>query len=357
MSGSKNKCPVRQLKDDGDAVTVLREMKTAQVVTAAVFPCACYNVTQMNPGGYEQGLDLVPIAGVLGHRIGYSLSPLLHAAADSASGRRIDYQLFDVPPEHLDSFLARAGRFPDLLGFNVTVPYKEAVARRLDAMHEGAREVGAVNTVALRGGHLIGYNTDRPAIARVVRSRLAEHKLPSRQWTVVLLGAGGAARAAVWAVLDTGVVSNLVVSARGGARVNALANDVYVACSRTQTTFSAHPWLDWATLFVDPPAMLINATPLGTVGQEGGFGEPSPTPPPEHLSQFAFVLDLVYNPPETSLVRSAASLGCVAVGGGEVLIEQAVSARSIWMGEGKEQVERMAMVAAYSSWAKKASKS
>jgi shikimate dehydrogenase len=304
----------------------------------------------------EQGLDVLPVAGVLGHNIGYSLSPLLHAAADSASGRRMDYELFDVPPEHLDSFLRRVSRFPDLIGFNVTMPYKVEVARRLDAMHEGARETGAVNTVALRGEHLIGYNTDRPAIAKVLQAELKDAELPFKGWTVVVLGAGGAARAIAWALLDLGIVDNLIVVARGADRLHSLANDVYFAYSRADATFSRHPWLDWVTLFVNPPAMLVNATPLGNIESGGEIGEPSPVPPPDRLRQFDLVFDLVYNPPETELVRAARDAGHRAVGGGSMLIEQAILSRSIWLGEGKENVERMAMVAAYMSWATKVSR-
>jgi shikimate dehydrogenase len=307
----------------------------------------------MPPADEEHGLDLFPVAGVLGHGIGYSLSPLLHDAADRASGRRIDYQLFDVPPDHLDSFLLRVTRFPDLIGFNVTVPYKQEVAKRLDAMHEGAREVGAVNTVALRGEHLIGYNTDRPAIASVLRAALNEGELPMSGWTVVLLGAGGAARAVAWAILDLGMVANLIVLSRSGDRVNSLANDTYLAYSHSGATFSSHPAFDWATLFVDPPAMLINATPMGSIGSAGDVGEPSPVPPADHLAQFSVVFDLVYNPPETDLVRAAADAGCRSIGGGGMLVEQAIRSRAIWLGEGKEDVERMAMVAAFHSWASK----
>jgi shikimate dehydrogenase len=303
----------------------------------------------------QHGLDLLPVTGVLGHAIGFTLSPFLHDAADSASGRRTDYQVFDVPPNHLESFLGRVNKFPDLVGFNVTIPHKEEVARHLSAMHETAREVGAVNTVAIRGDHLIGYNTDRPAVAKVLRAELMPEGAMTG-WTVVLLGAGGAARAVAWALLDLGIAVNLVVSARNLDRLHSFANDLYLAYSRAGITFSGHPWLDWTTLFVDPPAMLINATPLGCIGIDGQVGEPSPVPPPDRLAQFALVFDLVYNPPETELLAAARNAGLKTVGGGGMLIEQAVASRSIWFGPGREDAERMAMVAAYHSWASKASR-
>jgi shikimate dehydrogenase len=310
----------------------------------------------MPPSDDNNSLDIFPVAGVLGHGIAYTLSPLLNSAADAASGRGLDYQTFDVAPEHLDSFLSRIVKFSDLIGFNVTTPHKEAIANRLDAMHESAREVGAVNTVALRGEHLIGYNTDRPAIASVLKAELKASELPPAGWTVVMLGAGGAARAAIWALLDLDIADNIIMSARNADRLHSVANDVYIACSRAGVTFTRHPWLDWTTLFVNPPAMLINATPLGTAATDGREGSPSPVPPLDHLRQFEMVFDLVYNPPITGLMAAANKIGCHAVGGGGTLIEQAIQSRSIWLGSGKEDVERMAMVAAYTSWANKISK-
>ena len=304
--------------------------------------------------GETQGLGLIPVAGLLGHDIGYSLSPLLHAAADQASGRRCDYQLFDVPPDSLPGFLSRVNQFPELVGFNVTRPHKETMARRLNALHDSAREVNSVNVVALRGEHLIGYNTDRAALVSVIRAQVGEARLPANGWTVVLLGAGGGARAAVWAVRDLGLVAELIVSARNDDRLASFTNDFYVAYSMTGAEVSSLPWLEWGDLDVTPPAMLINATPLGSADAHGEVTEPSPIPPDEILAKLSLIIDLVYTPPETGLVRAARQAGCQAVGGAGMLIEQALLSRALWFGEGEEEVERAAMVAAYTSWSGKA---
>ena len=298
-----------------------------------------------------------PVAGVLGHDIGYSLSPMLHAAAERASGRECDYQVFDIPPENLRGWLINAGSIDGIIGFNVTTPHKEDLARYLNAIHDSARQVGAVNTVAIRGGHLIGYNTDRPALQRVFRSAVMEEIHPSEGWTMVLMGAGGAARASVWAALDAGILKHLVVMSRNENRVHAMKNDFYVDFTRKGTTFSWHRWQDWATLYTEHPSILVNATPIGTDYQtwEGAsdFFDISSS----KLEMFDIVIDLVYNPPETALVRKATEAGRTAVGGGGMLIEQAVLSRSIWFGEGEEEKERAAMVAAYSSWARKTAES
>lgn len=302
----------------------------------------------------SQGLGLIPVAGLLGYGISYSLSPLLHSAADQASGRRCDYQLFDVPPDKLAGFLSRVSQFPELLGFNVTRPHKETLARRLNALHDSAREVNAVNAVALRGEHLIGYNTDRPALASVIRAELKEGELPTEGWTVVLLGGGGGARAVVWAVRDLGLVESLVVSARNDKKLDSFVNDFYVAYSVVGANVGGHPWLDWNSLEVSRPAMLINATPLGNADARGNVPEPSAVPPKDVLKGFDLVIDLVYNPPETGLIQAARESGVQAVGGGGMLVEQAVLSRALWFGEGREHVERAAMVAVYTSWSGKA---
>jgi shikimate dehydrogenase len=301
----------------------------------------------------DNSLDVFPVIGLLGQGIGYSLSPMLHDAAGQASGRECDFQLFDVHPEGLDGMLRRVVEFPELVGFNVTTPYKEEVAKRLDALHDSAREVGAVNTVAHRGEHLIGYNTDRPALVSVFRAAIAEGGLQSDGWTVVLLGAGGAARAVAWAALDAGMIRHLIVSTRSRDRMHSFKNDIYTAYSRAGVSFSSHGWLDWATLFVDKPAMLINATPLGSLNADGLIDEPSPVPPGERLGQFSVVLDLAYSPPETELMQAARDAGCTSIGGAGMLVEQAVLSRALWFGTGMEHIERVAMVAMYTSWAVK----
>lgn len=301
----------------------------------------------------DGSLDTFPLIGLLGYGIGYSLSPMLHDAAGQASRRECDFQIFDVDPDGLNGFLSRLGQYPELIGFNVTAPYKEEVAKRLDALHDDARDVGAVNTVVHRGDHLIGYNTDRPALVSVYRAAIKEGGFQDEGWTVVLIGAGGAARAVAWAAMDCGLVKHLVVMNRDEDRLHAFKNDLYTAYTRSGVTFSRHSRLDWASLFVEPPAMLINATPLGRADARGRIREPSPSPPSAHLEQYSIVLDLVYNPPETGLMKAAQDAGCLAVGGGGMLVEQAVLSRKLWFGEGAEHIERVAMVAMYASWAKK----
>lgn len=302
-----------------------------------------------------QFLDSFPVAGILGNGIGYTLSPMIHGSAERAGGKGCDYQVFDITPENLDTFLERSKSMDELIGFNVTIPYKEELARRLDALHESAREVGAVNTVAVRGGHLIGYNTDRPALERVLSAALNDGYFASAGWTAVVLGAGGVARAAIWAMIDIGMLKHLVMMSRNENRAHALKNDFYVDFTQRSISFSSQKWLDFATLFVDKPAIFINATPLGTMGPSGEIDIPSPAVSHAKLQMFDIVLDLVYAPPETVLTRNAVGAEVYAVGGGGMFIEQALLSREIWFGKHRDEKERMAMVSAYVSWSKKVS--
>ena len=301
-------------------------------------------------------IGFVPVTGILGSRIAYTLSPMLHTAADEASGRMSDYQLFDVPSMGLDGWLKQVLQFGEVIGFNVTIPHKEAMYNRVDSCHEEAREVGSVNCVGIKEGFLIGYNTDRPALGAVINSALGENELGREGWTVIILGAGGAARAALWAALDLGIAKEIFISSRAEERRFFMLLHVQEVCDERGVKLIQTDWLDWKKLDVGKngnPTMLINSTPLGSSDGKGGIRFPSPFIPDEVLPNFSMVVDLVYTPSVTGLMMSAEKAGVPSVGGSGMLIEQAIRSRSIWFGEGKEKDERAAMVAAFTTWTSK----
>ncbi|MFH1675645.1 MAG: hypothetical protein ABIC40_01385 [bacterium] len=301
----------------------------------------------------NQGISQFQVAGLLGQDIGYSLSPTLHEIANQASGRRCDYQLFDVRPEHLSGFLKRIIEYGEIVGMNITTPYKVAMAGKLDAVQTEARETGAVNVVGLRGDHLIGYNTDRPAMAKVIRAALSEGEHDRYNWTVVLLGIGGAARAMAWALADTGIIRNLIVVSRSKTNATDFLSDIRRPYYEAKADVSIIEWSELNDFSIAAPAMLINATPLGCISANGRVLNESPNLPPGSIQRFELVIDLIYNPPETGLMKAAALQGIHTVGGGGLLVEQAALSRSIWFGKGKEDIERIAMTAGYVNWVKK----
>lgn len=304
-------------------------------------------------------IGFVPVTGILGSRILYSLSPMLHLAADEVSTRMTDYQVFDVPPMGLDGWIEQILTFGEVIGFNVTIPHKEAIYHRVDACHEEAREVGSVNCVGVKDGFLVGYNTDRPALASVIDIALVQNDLSREGWTVIILGAGGAARAALWAVMDLKIAKEVYISSRSEDRRFFMLLHVQEQCDEREVKLIQTEWLDWEKIEIGidgNPVMLINTTPLGSADNLGRIKMPSPFIPENILPKFSLVIDLVYNPPVTALVKSSMHAGVPAVGGSGMLIEQAVRSRSIWFGEGKEEDERAAMVAMYSSWVSKREK-
>jgi shikimate dehydrogenase len=227
---------------------------------------------------------------LLGHHIGYSASPAMHNAAFAALGLDARYDLADVPSEGLEDALAGL-RGPGRLGANVTQPHKMAVCGLVDALEPEVRRVGAANTITRDGDRLTARNTDLRALA----AELAAFGPVSE---AAVLGVGGASRAAHVALSDAGVGAIFVVD-RG--RWESLP-DIIAECD-----------------------LLVNATPIGTAADE------SPIPPDLLRSDLA-VLDLVYRPTPTRLVREARAAGAEARGGAGMLLRQAVLSFALWTG-------------------------
>jgi shikimate dehydrogenase len=205
-------------------------------------------------------------------------------------------------------------------GVNVTIPNKEAIVPLLDTLSHDAAAIGAVNCAALKAGRLIGHNTDAPG----VRFALAAAGALLGGHPVAVLGAGGAARAAAFALAGAGA-SAVRIFARDGSQAARLCGALRAAGAQVD----AFP-LDEAGLLEGLPGALIvvNATPMG-------LEDASPSPIPDAvlpaLEPHAAVLDLVYRPLETRLLKQARARGCTAVDGLEVLVRQAMASLAIWL--------------------------
>lgn len=243
-------------------------------------------------------------------------SAVMHNAAFAAHGIDAVYELKPVEPEDLASFFAEA-REPDWLGFGVTAPYKEAAMEYLDEVEPGAAAIGAVNNGLRRlDGSLVGFNTDAPGFISAVRAAGVN---PAGR-TAVVVGAGGAARAVVWALADAGARSVFVVN-RSPDRAVALAEDM-----------SAFGVVDGGS-FHDLPELAagadiaVNATTMGMTTDDTAFDV---TLLPDH----SLVFDLVYVPAETPLIRTARDRGLTVSNGMEMLIRQGEIAFDRWTGIG-----------------------
>jgi len=246
------------------------------------------------------------LCGIVLHPAGHTRSPAMHNAAFAALGIDAVYLAFDVPPQGLPAAIAgvRALGFRQLA---VSIPHKEAVIELLDDVDETARKIGAVNTVTRHGEKLVGSNTDWLGAVRAVERVAA----PAGKRAVVL-GAGGAARAVVYGLLERG--AGVTVLNRSPDRARRLCADLGAE--------AAGPISDLEKIRCD---ILVNTTSVGLRGDE------SPVDP-SWIPDGAVVMDAVYEPPETRLLRDAASRGARTIPGKWMLVHQAAEQFHEWTG-------------------------
>lgn len=253
--------------------------------------------------------------GIIGHPLGHTLSPAFQQAAFDHLGIAATYRAYDLLPEDVPPFVAGL-RAPDWLGVNVTVPHKERVRPLLDGEAAEAAAVGAVNTIVNDGGRLVGHNTDVVGF----RDALAEVGFAVRGARCVVLGAGGAARAVVYA-LCAGGAAEIVVANRHVERAQRLLADLAPAVPAAALPLDAGA-LAAALARCD---LLVNSTSVGL--------RPGETPlPDECLPAQALVYDLIYNPPQTRFLAAAAARGARTLGGLSMLVGQGAASFTLWTG-------------------------
>lgn len=245
--------------------------------------------------------------GLIGEKLGHSVSPQIHEAIWAKLGLRGSYRLIEIPRERLGEDIRRL--LDTLDGFNVTVPYKTDVMPLLDELDPFAQGVGAVNTViSRRHGPARGFNTDEPGFAQM----LIHFGMDPKGQRVYILGSGGAMHACRAAVKRLGARQVSVVS-----RQPAHEDEIDYAAFYDR--------------FPDEPGLIINTTPVGMY--PNGTGCPLAPDAQERVLRRALgVADIIFNPPETVLTARARALGIPACTGMYMLIAQAVEAESIWQG-------------------------
>jgi len=262
-----------------------------------------------------------PRVALIGWPVEHSLSPAMHNAAFKALGLDWRYELFPVPPGQLGAAVAdlRAGEYG---GANVTVPHKSAVMAYLEDIDDAARAIGAVNTIVVRGTRLAGYNTDGPGFLRALREAGLE---PSGRRALVL-GAGGAARAVVYALAQAGCA--VAIYNRTVARAAELARNLKsLGLGGAVSAVPGEAAL--RALDLAPFDLLVNATPAGMWPNCDDSPWPDGLVLPSHWSVF----DLVYNPLETRLLREARQAGARAIDGLGMLVWQGALAFELWTGQ------------------------
>jgi shikimate dehydrogenase len=260
--------------------------------------------------------------GLIGYPLSHSLSPRLHKAALSACGLEGDYSLFAIEADNrqgLKDILARV-RAGEIQGLNVTIPHKQNVIPFLDGLTPTAESIGAVNTIYCRENKLIADNTDAAGFLTDLKRLLITGTRAQRELRALILGAGGSARAVIYALLNDGW--DVTVAAR---RI--------VQAEQLVTSFQPYqlPITDYDLSNVDLSdfSLVVNTTPLGMTPGIDQSPWPEKLPFPPH----AAIYDLVYNPRETKLVREACLQGRRAATGLGMLIAQASLAFEIWTGQ------------------------
>jgi shikimate dehydrogenase len=259
--------------------------------------------------------------GLLGNPLKRRHSQVMHDAAFDAAGIDARYVLLELEPDAVEAAVAEA-RGEGWLGLGVTAPYKQVVASLVDEVEPDALTIGAVNNVVrTNGGRLIGFNTDAPGFRAGVELAMGRSLEDAR---VVVMGAGGAAHAVVYACLDAGARS-VVVGNRTVARAASLVQRFADVGQGSLTALAADdPTLADALAGAD---LAVNATTVGMI-------DPGATIAIDRLGPDATVFDLVYVPAETPLVSAARARGLRAANGSEMLIAQAAIAFERWTGVG-----------------------
>ncbi|MBT5074562.1 MAG: shikimate dehydrogenase [Kordiimonadaceae bacterium] len=258
----------------------------------------------------------IKIAGVAGNPISHSLSPRLHGYWLKKYGIKGDYAAFHVATNELPDFIARL-KTNKIEGINLTVPHKEHAMSLVDEVDEQAKKIGAINTLYFDGrGKLIGTNTDGYGFLKHLKS--AAPNWSAKNGPALIIGAGGAARAAISSLLAENI-PEIILSNRTLSRAEKLAGDM------NDSRIKVVPWAKREEALKNT-ALLVNVTTLGMTGQ------PELELNLDNLPKNAVVYDIVYNPLDTELLKQASARGNATVDGLGMLLHQAAPGFKAWFG-------------------------
>src|ERR1035437_2777324 len=257
---------------------------------------------------------------LIGHPVAHSFSAAMQQAAFDALEIDARYDLWDRRQIDLADAIAQL-RGDDFLGANVTIPHKEHVVAMMDRLTDDAAATGAVNVIQRDGKKLIGHNTDVTGFKAALDKVVGRQKMPRQ---AVVLGAGGAGRAVVSALITEGF-QRIVIFNRHLHRAEGIVRHFNRTASHMD--LRAMPWHESVLeAELSKTKVLVNATSIGML--------PGETPiPGELLPPDLFVIDLIYNPPVTQLLKDAASARCTTLGGELLLLQQGARAFELWTGK------------------------
>lgn len=255
--------------------------------------------------------------GLIGNPVEHSLSPAIHNAAFQKLGLNLVYLAFRV--ESIGEAIAGLRALGGFRGASVTIPHKVSAIPFLDEVEPTARHIGAINTIVASQGKLTGYNTDATGALRALRGGVGS--LAGKH--VVILGSGGAARAIAFAIAEEAGLAGLTVLGVDASERSTLVGDLRSKMSLTVA--EAH--LDETSLGKCLPGaqILIHCTPIGMSPKTEASCVPASL-----LHAGLAVMDIVYNPRDTRLLKDARQAGCITIPGLEMFLHQAVAQFELW---------------------------
>lgn len=258
------------------------------------------------------------LLGVIGAPIGHSLSPIIQNAALRAAGLDYVYTALPVRPDAL-ALAVRGLRDAGYCGLNVTIPFKTEIIPLMDALSEDARRIGAVNTVVMQDGYMVGHNTDVTGFL----AGFAERGISIGGKRTVLIGAGGAARAVLWGLLRSRI-SSVTIGVRTVAKGAALAAD-FAADGAVEAYAFDDPAFENALCAAD---IVVQTTPVGMTP----CVEEMPPVDISALKNSAVLYDLIYTPAVTRFLRAGAEHSHTTINGETMLAAQGAEAFRLWTG-------------------------
>lgn len=259
---------------------------------------------------------------LFGHNISYSISPVIHNTAFSVKQLPFIYITVDIDPGRFDKAI-EAVQTLKFAGANITIPFKESVKKFATSLSETAKKIGAVNTLLFDGDNIHGDNTDS---AGFFNAYLTEPQMLKNK-TVLIIGAGGAARAVCDAIITNISPERIFIANRNSDRSDILVQHL-VDEYNYKNAIAIQMQTDSLQSIADKAAGIIQTTPVGS----GKYAGKNPLPDAFNFHKNQVVIDLIYNPVETPLLKNAARHGARTRNGISMLLHQAALSFELWTG-------------------------
>ena len=260
-------------------------------------------------------------AGIIGYPLSHTLSPSMHNFIYQKLGIDVEYKKWEISPNNLKSHIEKINN-ENFIGANITVPYKEKIVPLLDEIRNEAKFTGAVNTIVKNNNKLIGYNTDVYGIEQTLDIKLKNDVINN----AVIFGAGGAAKAAFFVLLQRGLNNLTIVNRTKSNALKMISKFNNVNCDQTIITLNEKSQIKSACLSAD---LIINTTILGMKGS--GYEDISPIDS-TFIDSNSVIFDMVYNPTKTPLIKIALERNANIIEGLNMLVYQALKSIELWTG-------------------------